>query len=60
MVLMEEGGGGGGKVKRIISAIVLEFFIRFFQARNISAHVEVGQKRKLGEHPRGSRLLCSL
>ena len=36
------------------------FYLFFFQARDISAHVEVGQKRKLGKHPRGSRLLCSL
>ena len=33
---MEEGGGGGGKVKRIISAMVLEFFICFFFRQGIS------------------------
>ena len=59
MVLMEEGGGGSGKVKLIIlksSSIDLILI----QARDISAYVEVGQGRQLGEHPPGTRLLSSL
>ena len=57
---MEEGGGGGGKVKRIFFLKSSSIDLILIQARDISAYVEVGQGRQLGEHPPGTRLLSSL